>query len=129
MYFHTYNQTENTRFSQKTMTLFGGIYNPYFGWATFLGLILFWVECLRYCQNIISGYSELQIPTCPKFTDHSVILLYRSMPGTVSGTISVGKTITSIRPNMPIGDAHPINNNKRRTQIVLKTVCIGYILE
>ena len=65
MYFHTYNQTENTRFSQITMTrhyLVEYLIN-FFVWMN-----LFLVECLRYYQNIIWGYSELKIPTFPKFT-------------------------------------------------------------
>ena len=35
MYFHAYNQTENTHILQKTF--FGGIYNKFFGWAKFFG--------------------------------------------------------------------------------------------
>ena len=46
--------------------LFGGIYNPFFGWAKFVDAFL--VGFLRYCQNIILGYSELKIQTFPKFT-------------------------------------------------------------
>ena len=46
MYFHTYNRTVNTHFSQTNYdsALFGGIYNPFYDWC----LVFNWLLLSRF---------------------------------------------------------------------------------